>query len=72
MSEENNTVASETSSEQATQNTTQDGSGEQYIAESKKYRKRAQDAEAKIAELESKFAKAEEQKLKEKDYQSIQ
>ena len=67
MSEENNTVASETVSEQATQNTTQDSSSEQYIAESKKYRKRAQDAEARIVELEKKFAKAEEAKLKEKE-----
>ena len=67
MSEENNTVASETVSEQATQNTTQDSSNEAYIAESKKYRKRAQDAEARIVELEKKFAKAEEAKLKEKE-----
>jgi len=67
MSEENNTVASETVSEQATQNTTQDSSNESYIAESKKYRKRAQDAEARITELEKSMAKAEETKLKEKE-----
>ena len=56
MSEENKPLASETVSEQATQKTTQDSSSEQYIAESKKYRKRAQDAEARIAEMEKKFA----------------
>ena len=74
MSEENKTVASETVSEQTTTETTQDSSNEQYIAESKKYRKRAQDAEAReiekdnrIAELEKKMAKAEEKKLKEKE-----
>ncbi len=67
MSEENKTVASETVSEQTTTETTQDSSNEQYIAESKKYRKRAQDAEARIADLEKKMAKAEEKKLKEKE-----
>ena len=67
MSEENKTVASETVSEQTTTETTQDSSNEQYIAESKKYRKRAQDAEARIAEMEKKMAKAEESKLKEKE-----
>ena len=68
MSEETNNVASETVSEQPTQETpasSPDDGG--LIAESKKYRKRAQDAEARIAEMEKKFAKAEEAKLKEKE-----
>jgi len=68
MSEETKTVASETVSEQPTQETpasSPDDGG--LIAESKKYRKRAQDAEARIAEMEKKFAKAEEAKLKEKE-----
>ena len=68
MSEETNNVASETVSEQPTQETpasSPDDGG--LIAESKKYRKRAQDAEARIAEMEKKMAKAEETKLKEKE-----
>ena len=68
MSEETKTVASETVSEQPTQETpttSPDDGG--LIAESKKYRKRAQDAEARIDEMEKKFAKAEESKLKEKE-----
>ena len=68
MSEENKAVASETVSEQPTQETptsSPDDGG--LIAESKKYRKRAQDAEARIAEMEKKMAKAEEAKLKEKE-----
>jgi len=75
MSEETKTVASETVSEQATKETpasSPDDGG--LVAESKKYRKRAQDSEAReaqkdarIAELEKKFAKAEETKLKEKE-----
>ena len=75
MSEENNTVASETVSEQATKETpVSSPDNGSLVAESKKYRKRAQDAEAReiekdarIAELEKKFAKAEETKLKEKE-----
>ena len=68
MSEETKAVASETVSEQPTQETpasSPDDGG--LIAESKKYRKRAQDAEARIAEMEKKMAKAEETKLKEKE-----
>ena len=68
MSEETKTVASETVSEHPTQETpasSPDDGG--LIAESKKYRKRAQDAEARIAEMEKKMAKAEESKLKEKE-----
>ena len=68
MSEETKAVASETVSEQPTQETptsSPDDGG--LIAESKKYRKRAQDAEARIAKMEKTLAKAEETKLKEKE-----
>ena len=66
MSEETKTVASETVSEQPTQETqTESTDVGALIAESKKYRKRSQDAEARIAELEKSMAKAEETKLKE-------
>ena len=67
MSEENTQAKTETVSESPATETTQTGSSEQYIAESKKYRKRAQDAEARIVELEKKFAQQEEAKLKEKE-----
>ena len=67
MSEENQVVSSETVSEQSTQNTSQVSSDDKYIAESKKYRKRAQDAEARIIELEKKFAQQEEEQLKKKE-----
>ena len=48
-------------SEENTQATTE------AVSESKKYRKRAQDAEARIVELEKKFTQQEEAKLKEKE-----
>ena len=68
MSEETKAVASETVSEQPTQETpTTSPDDGALIAESKKYRKRAQDAEARIANLEKQIAKAEETKLKEKE-----
>ena len=67
MSEEKIPAVEETVSETPAKETTQDSSNEQYIAESKKYRKRAQDAEARIIELEKKFAQQEEAKLKEKE-----
>ena len=68
MSEDTNNVASETVSEQPTQETqTESTDVGALIAESKKYRKRSQDAEARIAEMEKKMAKAEEAKLKEKE-----
>ena len=68
MSEENKTVASETASEQPTQETsTSSPDVGALIAESKKYRSRAQDAEARIAEMEKTLAKANEEKLKEKE-----
>ena len=67
MSEEN-TVATETVSEETTQEATTDSTDVgALIAESKKYRKRSQDAEAKLKELQTQLAKAEEAKLKEKE-----
>ena len=67
MSEDKTQAATETVSESPATETTQDSSNEQYIAESKKYRKRAQDAEAKLAKYEKAKAKAEEERLKEKE-----
>ena len=67
MSEEQKQATTETVSESPATETTQDSSNEQYIAESKKYRKRAQDAETRLAKLEKTLAKAEEVKLKEKE-----
>ena len=67
MSEENK-VATETASEETTKETTNDSTDNGVlIAESKKYRKRSQEAEAQLAELKSQLAKAEEDKLKEKE-----
>ena len=67
MSEDKTQAATETVSGSSANETTQDSSSEQYIAESKKYRKRAQDAETRLAKLEKNLAKAEESKLKEKE-----
>ena len=68
MSEETKTVASETVSEQTTQESPASSPDVgALIAESKKYRTRAQDAEARIAKMEKTMAKAEESKLKEKE-----
>jgi len=67
MSEDKTTAMTETVSESPATETAQDSSNEQYIAESKKYRKRAQDAEARLAELEKQFTKSEEDKLKKKE-----
>ena len=67
MSEEAK-VATETASEGTTQEATTDSTDVgALIAESKKYRKRSQDAEAQLAELKSQLTKAEEAKLKEKE-----
>ena len=72
MSEEKTQAVEETVSETPAKETTQDSSNEQYIAESKKYRKRAQDAESLLKEYQDKFTKAEEEKLKEKeDFKSL-
>ena len=67
MSEDKTQAVTETVSESPATETTQDSSNEQYIAESKKYRKRAQDAETRLVEFEKKFAQQEEVKLKEKE-----
>ena len=67
MSEEQKQTTTETVSESPAPETTQDSSNEQYIAESKKYRKRAQDAEASLAKYEKAKTKAEEDRLKEKE-----
>ena len=67
MSEENTQATTEAVSESPATETVQDSSNEQYIAESKKYRKRAQDAEARLVKLEKKFTTAEEDKLKKKE-----
>ena len=67
MSEDTTQAVEETVSATPAKETTQDSSSEQYIAESKKYRKRAQDAETRLAKLEKSLAKAEETKLKEKE-----
>ena len=64
MSEDKVKANTETVSGSYAGETTQDSSNEQYIAESKKYRKRAQDAETRLAKLEKSLAKAEENKLK--------
>ena len=67
MSEDKTPAATETVSESPATETAQDSSNEQYIAESKKYRKRAQDAEARLAKYEKAKSKAEEERLKEKE-----
>ena len=67
MSEDKTQAVTETVSESPATETTQDSSNEQYIAESKKNRKRAQDAETRLAKLEKSLARAEEDKLKEKE-----
>ena len=68
MSQENSQEVSETASEQPTTETTDNSTDvSSLVAESKKYRKRSQDAEARLAELEKKLASAEEAKLKEKE-----
>ena len=67
MSEEKQ-VAPETASEETTKETTNDSTDNSgLIAESKKYRKRSQEAEAQLAKLEAKLKKAEDTKLKEKE-----
>ena len=68
MSQENSQVTSETASAQPTTETTDNSTDvSSLVAESKKYRKRSQDAEARLAELEKKLTSAEEAKLKEKE-----
>jgi len=68
MSEETNPVATETVSEETTNEATTDSTDVgALIAESKKYRKRSQDAEARLAKLESDLEKSEQAKLKKKE-----
>ena len=67
MSEDKTTVVEETVSETTSKETPQSSPNDELIAESKKYRKRAQDAEARLAKLEKSLARAEEDKLKEKE-----
>ena len=67
MSEETK-VAPETVSEETTKETTNDSTDNSgLIAESKKYRKRSQEAEAQLAELKAQLKNAEDAKLKEKE-----
>ena len=66
MSEENQ-VSNETVVEQGTENVTQEPAQNEYIAESKKYRKRAQDAESKLANLQKQLESQENAKLKQKE-----
>ena len=67
MSEDKQQVVTETASESSTKETQQVSPNDELIAESKKYRKRAQDAETRLAKLEKSLARAEEDKLKEKE-----
>ena len=66
MSEEK-VVSNETVVEQGTENVAQESAQNEYIAESKKYRKRAQDAETKLANLEKQLETQQNAKLKEKE-----
>ena len=66
MSEETK-VSNETVVEQDTKNVAQEPAQNEYIAESKKYRKRAQDAENKLANLQKQLETQQNQKLKEKE-----
>ena len=66
MSEETK-VSNETEVDSGTENVTQEPAQNEYIAESKKYRKRAQDAETKLANLQKQSETQQNQKLKEKE-----
>ena len=66
MSEEK-IVSNETVVDNGTENVTQDNAQNEYIAESKKYRKRAQDAANKLAKLNKQLESQENAKLKEKE-----
>ena len=66
MSEENQ-VSNEAVVEKGTESVTQEVAQNEYIAESKKYRKRAQDAENRLANLEKQLETQQNQKLKEKE-----
>ena len=60
MSEDKQQAVTETVSESPAEETQQSSPNDEYIAESKKYRKRAQDAEASLAKYEKDRTKAEE------------
>jgi len=66
MSEETQ-VSDEAVVDNGTENNTQEPAQNEYIAESKKYRKRAQDAETRLAKLEQQLQSQENAKLKEKE-----
>ena len=67
MSEDKQQAVTETVSESPAEETQQSSPNDELIAESKKYRKRAQDAETRLSKLEKSLARAEEDKLKEKE-----
>jgi chromosome segregation ATPase len=66
MSEENQ-VSNEAVVDNGAESVTQEVAQNEYIAESKKYRKRAQDAETRLANLEKQLETQQNQKLKEKE-----
>ena len=66
MSEEK-VVSNEAVADNGTENVTQDNAQNEYIAESKKYRKRAQDAETQLTNLQKKLESQENTKLKQKE-----
>ena len=66
MSEENK-VSYEAVADSGTENVTQDNAQNEYIAESKKYRKRAQDAETQLTNLQKQLESQENAKLKQKE-----
>jgi hypothetical protein len=66
MSEETK-VSNEAVADSGAENVTQEVAQNEYIAESKKYRKRAQDAESQLAKLNKQLESQENTKLKEKE-----
>ena len=66
MSEENQ-VSNEAVVDNGAENVAQESAQNEYIAESKKYRKRAQDAESRLAGLEKKLESEANAKLKQKE-----
>ena len=66
MSEETK-VSNEAIADSGTENVVQESAQSEHIAESKKYRKRAQDAESQLAKLNKQLESQENTKLKEKE-----
>ena len=66
MSEENQ-VSNETVVDSGAENVVQESAQSEHIAESKKYRKRAQDAETQLTNLQKELEAQENAKLKEKE-----